>query len=210
MQQIDFETLQEAYNLRGIELHHLHERVATLEDEVAHLKELLKLQQSRLFGKSSETSNSLHLPTKTNTDALPPLASDSEQKLTVVSEHLRKAPTRGMRQLNTKSLPKYTVIHDLPMAEQICTCCGRALHVIGQDKSEQLEIIPVQYCIIEHIRLKYGCRPCDSVVMAPKPPAPLPKAIAGPSLLTNVILSKYQYHLPLYRQSKIMQSRSIK
>jgi transposase len=80
------------------------------------------------------------------------------------------------------------------------------MHVIGQDKSEQIEIIPVRHCKIEHIRLKYGCRPCDTVVMAPKPKAPLPKAIAGASLLTDVILNKYQYHLPLYRQSKIMQS----
>ncbi len=106
-------------------------------------------------------------------------------------------------------LPKYTVVHDLPEVEKNCSCCGNALHVIAQDKSEQLEIIPVQYCMIEHIRLKYGCRSCDSIVMAPKPKAPLPKAIAGPSLLTDVILNKYQYHLPLYRQSKIMQSNGL-
>ena len=45
--------------------------------------------------------------------------------------------------------------------------------------------------------------------MAPKPQAPIPKAIAGAGLLTDVVLSKYQYHLPLYRQSKIMQSYGI-
>jgi hypothetical protein len=45
--------------------------------------------------------------------------------------------------------------------------------------------------------------------MAPKTLAPLPKAIAGASLLTDVALNKYQYHLPLYRQSKIMQSHNI-
>ena len=45
--------------------------------------------------------------------------------------------------------------------------------------------------------------------MAPKPQAPIPKAIAGAGLLTDVVLSKYQYHLPLYRQSKIMQSDGI-
>lgn len=81
--------------------------------------------------------------------------------------------------------------------------------MISEEKSEQLEIIPVQYCIIEHIRFKYGCRSCDSVVMAPKLAAPLPKAIAGASLLTDVILNKYQYHLPLYRQSKILKTHHI-
>jgi transposase len=94
-------------------------------------------------------------------------------------------------------------------AEKKCLCCGGALHVIRQEISEQLEIIPVQYCVIENVRLIYGCRPCDKVIMSPKPPAPLPKALAGPSLLTDVVLNKYQYPLPLYRQSKIMQSYGV-
>ena len=45
--------------------------------------------------------------------------------------------------------------------------------------------------------------------MAEKSPSPIPKAIAGASLLTDVALNKYQYHLPLYRQSKIMKSNGI-
>lgn len=209
MQQSDLNKLQEAYNVRGIELHQLHERVASLEEENALLKELLKLQKDRLFGKSSETSHNLNLSTNLSADSTQSTPPGAEPKLTTISEHLRNIPPRGKRQLDASQLPKFTVIHDLPEAQQICVCCGKPLHVVGQDKSKQLEIIPIQYCIIEHIRLKYGCRPCDSIVMAPKPPAPLPKAIAGPSLLTDVILSKYQYHLPLYRQSKIMQSRAI-
>ena len=50
MNKDDFEKLQEAYALRGVALHQLHERVASLEDEVIRLKELLRLQQERLFG----------------------------------------------------------------------------------------------------------------------------------------------------------------
>ena len=52
----DVEQLESAYLLRGIELHKLYERVSSLEDEIEHLKELLKLQQQRLFGKKSEAS----------------------------------------------------------------------------------------------------------------------------------------------------------
>lgn len=208
----DWEKLQEAYDLRGIAIHQLQERVSVLEDEIARLKELLKYQKDQLFGKSSESSSSLNLTNLmaqlTPNPPVPP-SSISEAKQTNVAGHVRKINPRGNRQFDAATLPRYTVIHELPAAEQICTCCGKPLHAIGQEKSEQLEIIPVQYCVIEHIRLKYGCRPCDTLVMAPKPPAPLPKAIAGPSLLTDVILNKYQYHLPLYRQSKIMQSRAI-
>lgn len=201
MQYSDFEKLQRAYDLRNIEVHQLQQQVSVLEKENARLKELLKLQQDRLFGKSSETSNSLNLSTT------PPAGSNPKQ--TKVSGHVRNIKPRGPRQQDTNDLPRYKVIHDLPDAKKTCSCCGLKLHLIGEDISEQLEIIPVQYCVIEHMRLKYGCRPCDSVVMAPKQASPVPKAIAGPSLLADVILNKYQYHLPLYRQSKIMQSRNI-
>lgn len=206
MLQSDFEKLQEAYNVK---LNHLQERVNFLEEENARLKELLKLQQDSRFGKSSEASSILNLPPHALDDPTKLNATTTDTKLIKISEHLRKVPPRGKRKLDSNNLPKYTVTYNLPQTEQICACCGNKLHVIGKDISEQLEIIPVQYCLITHVRLKYGCRPCDAVVMAPKPPAPLPKAIAGPSLLTDVILNKYQYHLPLYRQSKILQSRAI-
>ena len=208
MNQIDFEKLQEAYTLRGVALHQLHERVLSLEEEIARLKELLRLQQERLFGKSSEASIGLNPPISNTADGAE-LTELTLPTTTTVTSHVRTIPSRGKRQLNSNNLPKYTMTHDLSDAEKLCSCCGGPLHVVGQEKSEQLEIIPVQYCIIEHIRLKYGCRPCDSIIMAPKPPAPLPKAIAGASLITDVVLNKYQYHLPLYRQSKIMQSSGV-
>jgi transposase len=209
MNQNDFEKLQEAYSLRGVVIHQLYERVSSLEEEIAQLKELLRLQQERLFGKKSETSNSIINSLAAAIDSKQSTKPTPEPKEITVASHVRHIPPRGNRQLNYTNLPKYTVIHDFPDSEKNCSCCGCALHVIDREKSEQLEIIPVQYCMIEHIRLKYGCRSCESVVMAPKLPAPLPKAIAGASLLTDVVLNKYQYHLPLYRQSKIMKSHGI-
>jgi len=59
MNKKDFEKLQEAYTMRGIAMHQLHERVLSLEEENARLKELLRLQQERLFGKKSEASSSI-------------------------------------------------------------------------------------------------------------------------------------------------------
>lgn len=179
----DLEQLQEAYALRGIALHQLHERVTSLEQEIAQLKELLRLQQERIFGKTSETAKSILEPTTPLLDPLDPIAPGIPPITVAVAAHVRVVPPRGPRQLDTSTLPKYTKIHDLPETEKICLCCGGALHFIGQEKSEQLEIIPVKYCVIEHLRLKYGCRPCDSLIMAPKPQAPIPKAIAGAGLL---------------------------
>lgn len=202
MKQTDVEKLKIAYNLRGIELDTLHERVTSLEKEVTRLKELLKLQQDRLFGKKSEANLGKNDPENSISD---PANADPNAVITVAT-HTRKK--RGPRTLDTTNLPRHAVIHDLPLDQQICNC-GNPLHFVRNDISEQLEIIPIRYSIIEHIRKIYGCRTCDTIKMAPKPPAPLPKAIAGPSLLTDIILNKYQYHLPLYRQSKIMKSYGI-
>ncbi len=198
MNQRDFETLKIAYSL-SIENQQLRERVSSLEEEVMQLKELLKLQQDRLFGKKSEANlGKNESPAGAN-------GSPNSDSITVVA-HTRKK--RGPRTLDATDLPRHSIIYDLTQEQQICNC-GNPLHFVRKEISEQLEIIPVRYCIIEHIRMIYGCRTCDTIKMAPKAPAPLPKAIAGPSLLTDVILSKYQYHLPLYRQSKIMQSYGI-
>ncbi len=208
MRQGDFEKLHQAYVLRGVELERLQVHVSELEQEIARLKEILKLNQNTLFGTKSEVGsgvNSPFSPTIPATQAIDP----STLETVTVAAHTRTVPPRGKRRFNTPNLPRYTLIHDLSESEKICACCQGSLHVIDREKSEQLEIIPVQYCRIEHIRLKYGCRTCVSVVMAPKPMAPLPKAIAGASLLTDVILNKYQYHLPLYRQSKIMRSSEV-
>lgn len=196
----EFEKLESAYNLKCLETNQLYERVASLEDEIVRLKELLKLQQERLFGKTSEASAG-SVKDKNNPNAPP-----TSGEVITVGAHTRQK--RGPRTVDTSNLPRHTIIHDLPEDKRVCDC-GHALHVIGQESSEQLEIIPSRYCVIESIRMKYGCRPCGVIKMAPKPPAPLPKTIAGPSLLTDVIVSKYHYHLPLYRQSKIMESYNI-
>lgn len=204
------EKLQLAYTLRETEINKLQERVESLESEVVRLKELLKSQQDKLFGKSSEKGSSIN-PPKEKDHAPDEGSPNGDTSRTIdVPAHKRTIGKRGKRQLNTNELPKYSITYDLSNEDKICTCCNKELHVIGEDKSEQLEIIPIQYCTIEHIRLKYGCRSCESVVTAHKPPAPLPKAIAGASLLTDVILNRYQYHLPFYRQSKIMQSQNVK
>jgi transposase len=66
-----------------------------------------------------------------------------------------------------------------------------------------VEYIPEQLKVIEHIRPKYTCRCCETIKTAEKPESPIPKSMAGASLISNVIIKKYDHHLPWYRQSKI-------
>ena len=120
----------------------------------------------------------------------------------------------GRRKLPA-DLPRQRVIHDLPEDEKPCPCCGRMRQVIGQDVSEQIDFVPAQVKVIEHVRLKYACKACEAaadgpqIATAEKPLAPIEKGLAAPGLLAHVIVSKYADHLPLYRLERILGRHDI-
>jgi transposase len=90
-----------------------------------------------------------------------------------------------------------------------CPACGAAMKRIGEDVSEQLEFVPEHFKVIRTVRPKMACPKCSTVVQAPMPSRPIPKAIAGPGLLAHVAVSKYLDHLPLYRQSEIYARQGV-
>ena len=113
--------------------------------------------------------------------------------------------------IDTSNLVREQIIHDLTAAEKICACCNNALCKIGEDKSEQLELVPAQIKVIEHITLKYACKNknCETIKQSKKSEAPIQKCMAGASLIVDVVIKKYDHHLPLYRQSKIFTQDGI-
>ena len=97
------------------------------------------------------------------------------------------------------------MIHELPAEERICTHDGEALVEIGEEISEQLDIVPAQVRVLRHVRKKYACPHCQlGVKTAPLPPQPLPKTMASPGLLAHIAVAKYQDALPLHRQEHIL------
>jgi transposase len=87
--------------------------------------------------------------------------------------------------------------------EECCPDCGGALKHLGDDISEMLELEPVRFKVIRHVRPKLACASCDAIVQAPAPPRPIERGMAGPGLLAHVLVSKYADHVPLYRQAEI-------
>ena len=86
-----------------------------------------------------------------------------------------------------------------------CTCpaCGGALRRIGEEVTETLDYVPGRFKVIRHIREKLSCRACDTVVAAPAPDHAIARGRAGAGLLAHIVVSKYDDHLPLYRQAEI-------
>ena len=96
-----------------------------------------------------------------------------------VPAHQRKKP--GRKPLPA-DLPRVRKEHDLSEDEKICTCCGnRDLHRMGEEISEQLDIIPAKIQVIQHVRPKYACRACEGQIKTAAMPAqPIPGSVAAP------------------------------
>lgn len=86
---------------------------------------------------------------------------------------------------------------------ETCPDCGGKLRVVGEDVSELLEMITARLKVIEIARVKKSCRRCERIVQVPAPSRPIPGSMAGPGLLAHVLVSKFDDHLPLYRQAEI-------
>ena len=119
----------------------------------------------------------------------------------------RKPPQRNRGALPAH-LPRVEIILDVE--DKHCPCCGGAMHVIGEDVSEMLDVVPALYRVKRIRRPRYGCRGCESaVVQAPAPERPLTGGIATEAVLAQVLVAKYSEHLPLYRQAQIFARNGI-
>ena len=84
-----------------------------------------------------------------------------------------------------------------------CPDCGGDLRVVGEDVSELLDMIAARIKVIEVARVKKSCRRCERMVQEPAPSRPIPRSMAGPSLLAFILVSKFDDHVPLYRLNEI-------
>jgi transposase len=84
------------------------------------------------------------------------------------------------------------------------TCaCGCALKRVGEDVSEKLDYTPGVFSVERHIRGKWACAHCKTLVQAPVPAAVIDKGLPTAGLLAQVLVAKHADHLPLYRQEAI-------
>lgn len=86
-----------------------------------------------------------------------------------------------------------------------CPDCGGDLRVLGEDVSELIDMIAAQLKVIEIARIKKSCRRCETIVQEPAPSRPIPRSMAGPGLLAYILTSKFDDHVPLYRQHEIFE-----
>lgn len=97
-------------------------------------------------------------------------------------------------------LPRRDNVIAVPDEQRPCPNCGGERHAIGYECSELLELVPAHFFVRVDKREKLACRACEEGVSVADPAdKPIDKGRPGPGLLTDVAVSKYADHQPLYR-----------
>ena len=116
------------------------------------------------------------------------------------------------RKTNRGSLPAHLerIEQVVDVDDKACPCCGGALHQIGEDMSERLDVVPTTFRVLVTRRPRYGCRSCESAVVQAQAPARIVEGgIPTEALIAQVLVAKYADHLPLYRQAQIYARQGI-
>jgi transposase len=120
-----------------------------------------------------------------------------------------KKPARGKRSPLPAELKRLDIIHDVPEDERTCPC-GTPMVAIGEDISEQLDIVPMQVRVLRHIRKRYGCPgSIHAPVTAALPPQPLPKSNASADFLAMLLTVKFVDGLPLARFEYVLDRHGV-
>ena len=107
------------------------------------------------------------------------------------------------RQALPADLPRQTFTHEPESTACTAPGCGAPMKRIGEDVSEKLDYVPGVFCVHRHVRGKWACACCQTLVQVPVEPHVIDKGIPTPGLLAQVLVGKYADHLPLYRQEAI-------
>jgi transposase len=178
--------------------------------EIEKLRLLIRQLQRGRFGRRSEKLDPDQLQLGLEDLEQTVAAAEAAQEAAAGSSGTPRTPRVRRRNLGSlpAHLPRIEVLVDVE--DKSCPCCGGALHAIGEDTSEMLDIVPAVLRVKVVRRPRYGCRACEeAVVQAPAPERPITGGMATEALLAHVLVAKYADFLPLYRQAQIFARQGI-
>jgi transposase len=188
------------------QLHWAHLKIQVLEER-------LRLHRIQKYGPGSEKLSDVQLELL----ELEPGVSQVEVQAESQRESLPPRPTGAPRSQRQGSHPgRQELPADLPRVERVigctpeqdqCSQCGQATTVIGYESSEQLDVEPAKYFVLVTKREKRACRHCEQggVAAAPAPPRIVEKGLVSDRVVIDTVIAKYSDHLPLYRQSVMLE-----
>jgi transposase len=181
------------------------DQIAALQNENALLRQKLDLLIRKVFGPSSEKLDPAQLEMFLQGGENPPGKPEASSAL----EEADPLPSRHRTCRSDRRLPE-----DLPVVEQVIDpeevkAAPDQWRCIGSEVSEQLDYEPARFLRRRLVRRKYVSKIDQDAapVIAELPPMLQQRSTVAPGLLAQIIVSKYCYHLPLYRQERIYWTR---
>ena len=170
------------------------------------LEERLRLMRLEKYGASGEKLSDAQLELfKADLREHEATLSDVAPDVTV--RHKKPSRKHPGRQELPEYLPRVERVSACPADQRVCKKCGKEMIVIGYEQSCQLDVFPAKYFVLVTKREKRACKSCEEqgVVEAPLPSRIIEKSLAADSVVIDTIIHKYCDHIPLHRQSTILE-----
>jgi transposase len=207
-------TLSEAEKL----IEQLQQKLQVAELRVLVLEERLRLRRIEKYGAGSEKFSNLQLEMLEQEPGVSQAEVQAESERPVIEGDLmevagyQRKPRRphSGRQSLPAELPRVEKVITGTAEQCVCSRCGQPTTVIGYEESEQLAVEPAKYFVLVSKREKRTCTCCKGarIVSAPLPARIIEKGLASDGVVIDTIIRKYCDHLPLYRQSVILDRES--
>lgn len=185
----------------------LKSRLQFAELKIQLLEERLRLVRIAKYGAGSEKLSSAQLELLEREPGVSNVEVEAESEREAIETVARKKRKHPGRQQLPADLPRVERVVACTPEQCVCQGCGQQKSVIGYEESEYLDVEPAQYFIVVSKREKRACRKCEEqgVATAPLPPRIIEKGLVSDGIVIDTIVSKYCRHLPLYRQSAILE-----
>jgi transposase len=182
--------------------------------KIRALEERLRLELIQKYGPKSEKLNDAQLQllelepgvsaeeveAESQREPLPPASPVTGAAV------IRKSGKHPGRQELPSDLPRVERVIACTPEQCVCKSCGKDTVVIGYEQSEQLDVEPAKYFVVVTRREKRACRGCaEGVSAAPLPVRIIDKSLVSDRVVIDTVVAKYSDHLPLYRQSAILE-----
>ena len=178
--------------------------------ENRYLRELLRLARIEKYGPASEKLSEEQLALLELEPGVSQAEVEAESERAQLKLPLRKAPKSANhpgRQELPAHLPRVEKIIACTPEQCVCAQCGKNKDLIGYESSEQLEVEPAKHFVLVTKREKRACRGCEEqgVETAAAPARIIPKSLVSDRVIVDTVVRKYCDHLPLYRQSVMLE-----
>ena len=163
-----------------------------------------KLKRSQ-FGRSSEkVQRQIDQLELTLEDLQTDRAAEQAEETDEAGDQAKNDDKQDKKKRGRKKLPAH-----LPRERSVldpgdvCPDCGGELRLLGEDINELLDYVSAKLKVLQIARLKKSCRACEKIFQEPAPSTPIQRGMAGAGLLSHILVSKFDDHVPLYRQGEI-------